>query len=195
VLHNGIDLSKFRFRARSKSTSLAFLGFVNYRKNPAFLLQILARLVKLDPAYTLYVGGTFQDLRFKIYFDHMVRSLGLTDNIVFDGWIDDVEAWLEDKDYILSTSIFESFGMSIAQGMSKGLKPIVHNWPGASGIYPSEMLFDTLDEAIEMIVTDDIQSASYREFIVRNYSLDKQLMKMDGLLRGLLADRLVADAA
>ncbi len=195
MVHNGIDLSRLTFTERSKSKNIAFLGHVNLNKNPSLLVQILARLVSIDPEYVLHIGGTFQELRTRIYFDHLVRSAGLSENVVLHGWVDDIDRWLDDKGYIISTSVFESFGITICQGMAKGLKPIVHNWPGARGLYPHEMLFNTIEEAVSMIVDGEVQSAVYRGFVEQNYSLHSQLLAIDSLMTTLLAGNEMAEAA
>ena len=194
VIHIGIDTDKLTYRERRRSKQLAYLGYINHKKNLPLILQILSRLVSIDPEYTLHVGGTFQELRCRLYFDHMVRSLGLERNVVLSGWVEHVDHWLDDKDYILSTSVFESFGMSIAEGMAKGLKPVVHNWPGAKGLYPEEILFSSVDEAVEMITDERFHSAAYREFVEDHYSLQSKLQEFERLF-SRLAERKQSMAA
>lgn len=188
LIHNGVDVSRLKYSDRSPSKDIAFLGFVNHKKNPSLLLQIIAKLVAIDPDFRLHIGGTFQELRYKIYFDHMIRTLGIQDNVVEYGWIEDVDDWLEDKGYIVSCSVFESFGLSIVEGMAKGIKPIVHHWPGAASLYPTEILFGTVDEAVEMIVSDEYRSSAYRSFVEDHYGLTGQLAKVSILLEGLLVE-------
>jgi hypothetical protein len=187
VIPNGVDLSKYTFRTREPGFDLAYVGYINYKKNLPLLLQIISRLVAIDERYKLHIAGAFQDLRFRIYFDHMVRTLGLKDHVAYAGWTDDVDDWLEDKDYILSTSVFESFGMSIAEGMAKGLKPVVHNWPGAIGLYPEEMLFGTVEEAVQMVVAAKFESRSYRAFITEHYELRAQVGRVRQMMEQLVS--------
>jgi glycosyltransferase involved in cell wall biosynthesis len=59
--------------------------------------------------------------------------------------------WLEDKNYVLSTSIHESFGYGIAEAMARGIKPIIHDFPYAYEIWGEELLFRTVDEAVGLI--------------------------------------------
>ena len=42
----------------------------------------------------------------KMYFKQMIQKLGLVNNIVYDGWQNDLNAWVEDKNYILCNSSF-----------------------------------------------------------------------------------------
>lgn len=185
VVSNGVDLERYAFRERARSFDVAYVGYINYKKNPEMLLQVLAALVRRDPRYRLHVAGRFQDLRYALYFEKMVRELSLQDNFVFCGWVEDVERWLEDKTYLLSTSVLESFGMSIAEGMARGLKPVVHNWVGAEEIYPRSVLFNTIDEAVEMIVDGDVASHGYRRYIEQHYSADRQFDAVERLLETL----------
>ena len=187
TIANGVQLDRLAYTDRSSGFDLAYVGFLGSSKNPAMLLQIIAKLVAIDERYRLHIAGAFQDIGSRIYFDHMVRTLGLTNNVIYTGWADDVNEWLEDKSYILSTSIFESFGMSIAEGMAKGIKPIVHNWPGATGIYPDAMLFGTIDEAVAMITDATYRSSDYRAFIEDHYDIRKQIVAIEGTIQGVLA--------
>lgn len=195
VVHNGIDMSKWTYSEHRPSTDIACLGFLNHKKNPAMILQILAKLVAKNPGYKLHVGGKIQELRYKIYFDHLAREMGIAKNIVHCGWIENVDEWLESKDYMLSTSVFESFGMSIMEAMAKGIKPVIHNWPGALGLYPEEIIFNSVDEAVEMITSSKMQSQVYRGFVQEHYTLDKQLDRIESLLTALAVDGPVARAA
>jgi len=70
------------------------------------------------------------DVRTMLYMEHMIAEMGLQDNFQFEPWQDDVNAWLEDKDYYISPSILETYGMSIVEAMAKGIKPVIHNFYG-----------------------------------------------------------------
>jgi glycosyltransferase involved in cell wall biosynthesis len=60
----------------------------------------------------------------------MIKQLSLQENVIYEGIISDVNSWLDEKHYLLSTSIIESQGMGIIEGMAKGLKPVIHNFFG-----------------------------------------------------------------
>ncbi len=182
VVQNGVNLRNFPFQVRTPGHHIAFIGYIHLRKNPMMLLQILARLVARDPRYRLFLAGRFQDDLSRLYWEYMVAEMGLEAHVQFDGWQQDIAAWLEDKNYLLSTSIHESFGYAIAEGMARGIKPVVHNFPFAHEIWAEEMLFNTVDEAVEMITDETYESHTYRAFIARHYSLEKQV---DGVRRVL----------
>lgn len=183
IIPNGVDVAKLKFKDRSKSHNIAYVGYLNYKKNPEMLLQCMSELVRRNPRYRLHIAGKFQDLRYALYFEKMIPTLGLTDNVLYDGWVDDIDAWLEDKSYLVSTSVLESFGMGIAEAMAKGLKPLIHNWVGAEDIYPKEYLFNTVRDFADRVQEREYNSKEYRQFIEQNYALDDQTDKLDVLLR------------
>ena len=182
VVPNGIDLKRFAPIDRKPGKNLAFLGYINYKKGPMLLLHAFAELHRQDPSYRLFLGGTFQDDRYKLYFQQMVREMDLGDRVVFDGWIDDVPAWLADKHYIVSTSVLEAHPVGIMEAMACGVKPIVHNFVGAQNIFDSSHLWNSIGEFVAMVRSRDYDSRAYRAFIETNYSLERQLSSLDQIM-------------
>jgi hypothetical protein len=68
-------------------------------------------------------------------------------NVTIHGNVDPA-TWLDEIDasYILSTSIWETLGYSIAEGMAMGLKPLVHTAPGTSVTWPAWAQWQSLDQ-------------------------------------------------
>jgi glycosyltransferase involved in cell wall biosynthesis len=142
----------------------------------------MQKLHYIDPEYRLFFGGIFQNRTLEQYLKYMVDALELSDVVFFDGWQEDVLSWLKDKHYIVSTSIIESQGMGILEAMACGLKPVIHNFPGANQIFPSEYLFNISEEFCNQILSDNYQPQKYREFVEENYSLKNQLTKINNIL-------------
>lgn len=182
---NGVNLNKYKMVERRAGFNIAYVGWIHSRKNPVLLLQIMNELVKKDKRYKLYIAGEFQDSLIKLYWYDQVNKLGIEKNIIFEGWQEEVSTWLEDKNYILSTSIHESFGYGIAEAMCKGLKPIIHNFLFAEEIWDEKFMFNSIGEAVKMICDKNYNSSEYRLFIENKYSLDKQLGKIKDLLINL----------
>jgi glycosyltransferase involved in cell wall biosynthesis len=182
---NGVNLEKFAFVNHPRGKNMAFLANLRMVKNPAFVLQCMQKLHYIDREYRLYFGGIFQDSALEQYLRHMVNALDLRDVVFFDGWQADVNSWLEDKHYIVSTSIIESQGMGLLEGMASGLKPVIHNFPGASEIFPPEFLFNIAEEFCEQILSDKYEPEVYRRFVEENYPLKNQLNKINDILVAL----------
>ncbi|RKY23565.1 MAG: hypothetical protein DRP62_05645 [Planctomycetota bacterium] len=182
---NGINLDRFEFVDRRRGKNIAFLANLRMVKNPALVLQCMQKLHYIDPEYRLFFGGAFQDEVVEQYLKYMVEALGLGDVVFFDGWQEDVNSWLADKHYIVSTSMIEGQGMAILEGMALGLKPVVHNFPGAALIYPPEFLFNISEQFCEQILSDTYQPWRYRKFIEEKYSLQEQLSRINDIFTRL----------
>lgn len=182
VIPNGVNMDKFKYSERRPGYNIAYIGYINYKKGPMLLLQTIKSIVNRDNRYKLYLAGEFQDLRYIQYFRQMIDEMKLKDNVFFQGWQSDLNNWLEDKQYILCTSVLESQGMGIMQAMCKGIKPVIHNFVGAKDIYGKKYIWNTIDEAVEMILSNDYNSFEYRKFIEDNYDYRDKIYKIKDLI-------------
>ena len=171
VIPNGIDLTRFvpgepdRFR-------VGWVGHIEPKKNPMLLLQVAHRLRRADERYTVHVAGAFTDLRTARYMRQMVPALGLAGAIHFDGVVHDMPRWYAEIGVLLSTSMYESFGMAIGEAMAVGAFPVIHDFPGAASLWPQECLFASEDAAVALIRS--AQPGLYRDWIGERYSLERQ---------------------
>ncbi|MEK8131743.1 FkbM family methyltransferase [Paenibacillus filicis] len=181
IIPNGINLDKFVFRERTHGHKIAYVGYINYKKGPMLLLQTFKQISDLNHEMELHIAGEFQDKRDYLYFQQMLTELGLKEKVFFHGWQDDVDQWLDDKDYIVSTSLLESQHLAIMEGMAKGIKPLVHNFVGAKKIYTDRYVWSTIGEAVASI-NSTYSSSEYRKFIEQYYSVEKQINEIKTLL-------------
>lgn len=179
----GVNLQHYTFCEHKKGYDIGYIGYINVKKGPMLLLHCLQHLVKLDSRYRLHIAGSHQDLRFKLYFDKMITLMGLEKNLIMYGWVDDINAWLKDKNYCINTSPLESGPMCIREAMSCGVKPLIHNFVGAGQMYPSKYLFTTIVDLECMVESDEYDSVEYRRFIERYYALPVQLKKTSDLIK------------
>ena len=188
TIRNGVNLEKFSLTDRQPGRNIAFLSNLRAVKNPAFVLQCMQKLHYIDPEYRLFFGGLIQDESLEQYMKHMVDALDLRDVVFFDGWQEDVCSWLEDKHYIVSASIIESQGVGLLEAMACGLKPVIHNFPGASQAFPSEFLFNISEEFCEHIRSASYEPKRYRRFVEENYPLKNQLTRINDIFTQLEAE-------
>jgi len=113
----------------------------------------------------------------------MLPALGLGGVVTFDGAVADMPAWYADKGVLLSTSMYESFGMNIGEAMAVGAFPVVHAFPGADRIWPEECLFASIEDAVALIRSG--RPALYRGWVADRYGLDRQATAILGVLDGL----------
>ncbi|MBP2662134.1 MAG: glycosyl transferase group 1 [Firmicutes bacterium] len=182
TIENGVHLDKYQLIERNPGFNIAYIGYIHSRKNPVLLLQIIYELIKLDKRYKLYLAGQFQEPLVELYWNYQVQQMGLQDHVIFQGWQSNISEWLKDKNYLLSTSIHESFGYGIAEAMAQGIKPIIHNFICADEVWDKKYLFNTISEAVNSIISDNYNSQEYRRYIEDNYSLSKQIVSIKNLL-------------
>jgi len=119
VIPNGIDLDRFA-PGRCDRHRVAWVGHLEPKKNPMLLLQIAHVLHRADPTYMVHVAGEFTDLRTARYVKRLMGSLDLEGVVTFHGTVADMPAWYADKGVLLSTSMYESFGLNIGEAMAVG---------------------------------------------------------------------------
>lgn len=179
---NGVDLDTFSFQERDHGHNLAFVCYLRQIKNPSLLLQGVYGLVQTDERYVLHWAGRYGDLESKTYFDDMVQKLGLQGHVVVHGWVDDMSAWLADKQYLISTSMIEGCPYNVIEAAARGLKPVVHNFFGAERLFPREWLFSSMDEFVHRIRHDGYDSSAYRDYVREHYSFTRQMNEIEALL-------------
>ena len=181
IIPNGIDMDLFASGAGDRHR-VAWVGHLEPKKNPMLLLQIAHALHRADPSYSVHVAGGFTDLRTARYVKRLMGTLRLGGVVRFDGTVADMPCWYADKGVLLSTSMYESFGLNIGEAMATGAFPVVHDFPGADTLWPEECLFAAIDAAVALIRS--ARTGLYREWVGERYGLNRQ---RDAVLR-LLAD-------
>jgi glycosyltransferase involved in cell wall biosynthesis len=165
VIPNSVDLSKWTFRERGPGNKIAMVGFVNQKKNLPLAFQIMAALPR---DYELHVIGEVQDGATVDYLMNLGNSLGI--KATFYNPTDNIDGFLEDKNYLLNTAISEGCPNNVIEAMAKGIRVIVHNWPGSVELLGNGLVFGTVQEAIGMI-TDSFRydSKVYRDMAEKNF--------------------------
>ncbi len=189
VIHNGLDLQKYTIpEGKPLSKKIASVGYINYKKNPALLLYCFKKIHQHDPEFSLHVAGTHQNPRIQVYFEHFLKENPLP--VYFDDWVKDMPSWYADKGWVISTSFFESFHYSIAEGMASGLVPLIHNWYGAENLYPKKFMFNDPDDCQELVAslkTEEIGQLreNNRQFIAERYDAREKMAEISALMARL----------
>ncbi|CAE6770806.1 Alpha-D-kanosaminyltransferase [Paraburkholderia domus] len=115
-------------RAESLQVVITFLGKLSESKGLLTLLQALAALPQSDMRYTLCVGGAGDVSAF----DDWVKVHGLTDRVVFKGWVaGDVKArLLADTQIFVLPSHSEGFPVAVVEAMAFGTAIVSTQIPG-----------------------------------------------------------------
>jgi len=171
---NATDVSKFKINHhKKKGNNILFLADVNHKKG----IMLLAQIARALPTYNFYVAGNIQEIRFFEYLKHSGPS-----NIYYKGYVKDVNELFGEMHYILCTSPAEGHPNNIIEGMCAGLKPVIHRYLGYKGQFPNEYFYTTVEEARDMIVSNEWEPEKYRQAIVDNYDYTKVYQKLEELL-------------
>lgn len=187
VIPNCVDLTRFYFKDKPFGKRIAFVGALRPAKNIPLLLECFREIHAVDPEYSLHVAGELfgapvHQGELFYYIKHTLKELGIKDSTFFEGRVADISSWLDDKDFILSTSIREGHPVNVVEGMAKGLKPIIHNFPGAKSLYPSAWIFNTAQECRDIVLGANRNRGDYRAYVQKRWSREVVLPQIDALL-------------
>lgn len=173
VIPNGVDCGAFAPIEREPGHNVAFLGTVDFKKDPMVLMHAFQSLHRRDARCHLHIGGASGHLRYRVSMPHFVRNNGLEGAVTFHGRVLDVPAWLRPMHFIICTSLMEGHPVGLLEAMATGCRPLIYNWPGAEAFYPREYLWNNHDE-LRQRMTDGPDPAGVRAFVQSNYSVSRQ---------------------
>ena len=180
----GVNVDKYPLNIKNKGYNLGYLGYINYKKNIPLTLDIFKKLYDMDKRYKLFLAGQFQDSRTLSYINYFAQEHKLQNNMFFDGWKKEDEKieWFKKIDYMIISSIDEGLCFAAAESMCSGIKPILHNCEGIKDHYDKKYVFNTLDEAVNMITSQEYFSEKYRNFIYEKYNLKNEIEKIKKII-------------
>lgn len=180
----GVDLNRWTFKERQPGFNIAVVAERWVSKGVDYVLQIALKLKEIDPRYKIYWLGQNNDYHWqRDYLVDMIERHNLN-FILEEEYVEDLDAWLEDKNYLLSGSVKEAFGYSIAEGMAKGIRPIIHEFFGFEPLWgDSGYTWASIDQAIEMIMDGSYNSQEYLDYLKhKGYTLEDMMLKIEGVI-------------
>ncbi|MCK9370347.1 glycosyltransferase [Candidatus Dojkabacteria bacterium] len=186
ILKPGIDINKFTLRKPSELTPVRRIAYVvgDGRiwdvKRFDIALQMLYDVKRMKPEYIwqLHIRGTYSGhVQYNAYCEHLIKALDLKDFIFWVPRVDDLNAWLEDKDYFILPSTKEAFSYATAEAMAKGIKPIINNWQSAKETW-GPFVSNSYLEMLEKLLTES-EPEKYRKFVEDNYNQEVFFKKLD----------------
>ena len=180
----GVNLDRYKFAERGHGFDIAVVSEKWSSKGTHEILQVALALQRMNARYKIHWLGQRSDSNWEYaYFDDFVEHHKL--NIEFTNILNDgrtVDDFLEGKNYLLHGSIKEGFSYATAEAMAKGIKPVVHRFFGADAIW-GDMTWDTIDEAVKMIVGGTYDSQSYRQYLIdHRLTLPQMMESIDSIL-------------
>lgn len=170
----GVNLDRWTFSEHHKGFNIGIVSELWESKGVDLVLQIALKLKQIDSRYNIEWRGAQQMYHWgKAYFDDFITRDDLP--ITYSNeHVDDLNAWWEDKDYILHCSAKETYSYAVAEAMAKGIKPVFHRYYGADATWPG-LTWTSIDEAVDLITEDKYDSKSYRQYLI-DHKLDLESM-------------------
>lgn len=130
VINNAIDYDKFKFDDKTRNRIrmnlkikddeilIGHVGRFTNQKNHAFLIDVFNELYKKNNKYKLIMIGTGpleDDIKNK------VKKLDLNDNVIFAGFKNNVNEYMQAMDLFAFPSLFEGLGLVLVEAQASGL--------------------------------------------------------------------------
>jgi len=131
LVENGVDVEKWRDScARSPERALISIGRWASNKRIERLFPLLAALRRLNPNWRLCIAGAPFDTSLA-QLRQSASASGVESHVTFVEAPSDttIRGLISDCRFIISASAYEGFGLSLIEGLSAGLCPIVSDIP------------------------------------------------------------------
>ena len=211
VIHNGIDMNRFTCYPNQGLNKRAELGFepdtpmltivgrLTAQKGHRYLMDALPVIRDRFPDLRLLIVGddSPHDVSTKEMIFQQVQALGLTDNVIFLGQRRDVPDILCATDLFVLPSLWEGFGLAVAEAMAAG-KPVVASRvdgipevveDGVTGILVPPQDPGALARAILFLLGNkqraEAMGQAGRERIERCFTLNRMVSQWDELYQHL----------
>ncbi len=158
VIPSGVDLDNIVFRKRHTGPVVALvaraiadkgyqLAFEWARQRPDIQLHVALALAEANPRLTIYLQHTKPK------------------NVTIHATVDTVK-WLDELDanFLLSASNWETLGYTIVEAMALGIKPLIHDTPGAERNWTKFPLWRDFQQLNNLMVTN-YASQAYRDYV------------------------------
>lgn len=147
-----------QFGISNQAKILVTVGVLTPRKNFEILLRCFPK-IKLEDLFLLIVGdsSTSADFQYKKYLKELSAALGLSQRVIFAGWLEkkELREIYRASDLFVLPSLNEGMPNAMLEALGSGLPCIASNIPGNRDILQyEELMFDPLDEKA---ITEKIQ--------------------------------------
>lgn len=179
--------AEFRARHDLPERYLLFLGTLEPRKNLETLVEAYARLRALDESVPPLVLAGAKGWYYQSLFER-VQALGLERHITFAGYVsrDEQPLWYAGADLFIYPSVYEGFGLPIAEALACGTPTITSNvssMPEAGG--PVAIQVDPNDR--------EGLAHAMRRVLADPMARERALIEGPRWTRRFTAERMVAD--
>lgn len=172
VLNNSVDLEKFSYDEATRNKIREMLGieenFVighaglfNQQKNHTFLIDILYKVVNKIPNSKLLLLG---DGPLKEEVLLKTKKLGLEQNVIFAGRVENVNEYLQAMDVFALPSLYEGFCVALLEAMVTGVPCVVSDVIEQASCFPDKLDSLPLDDVTAWVDVLIKQAGSNNRF-------------------------------
>lgn len=178
-----VKLDEWTYRDRPCGTgrNIAWINENWSAKQLGLAYIALAKLIEKsgDRTWRLHVvsnGHSNEHWLFR-YQEHLMKTLGIEDNVVKYDSVPSIDSFLEDKDFLWQTSAKEGFSLIMGEAMAKGLHVYSLNWESSTAIWGFTPICDTPEQLASKTMLDTYDSAFFRG-LAETHSHDKEIARL-----------------
>ena len=202
VLHNGIDLTRFQPISKTEARSclsydsdaqiFGVFGRLSPEKGQKFAIEAMSIVIKDYPNARLILAGDGKD---RADLESFAQTLGIAENVHFEGFIADPSRMMSACDAVIVPSIKEGFGLAAVEAMALG-RPVVATDAGGlpeiivngetGFIVPTrdpQAIADLIKHLLEDKALAESMGKRGRERAEDCFDLDKQMKLLLSILR------------
>ncbi|MGJ3510055.1 glycosyltransferase [Enemella sp. A6] len=167
VIGNMVNFDRFdRPVTDDAHRRLGMVGWGQRVKDPLWAVEVLAHLVKHDPAWSLrLIGSDFPvdtirttENEYATRFRERILEPDVSGHIEFIGYTKDLPTHLAGVGFAVSSSLRESFHVGAVEMVASTAVPVIRDWPvyarlgGAADVFGEHWVVQTPQEAAERIL-------------------------------------------
>lgn len=134
LIHNGVDLSVYRYSANARNKVrrefniaenrlvVGHIGRFTYQKNHIFLIKIFAELLKKEPEAVLMLVGKGEK---RTEIEKQITDLGIEQSVIFTGIRSDIPDLLSAMDVFVFPSFYEGMPNTVIEAQATGLPCLI----------------------------------------------------------------------
>ena len=156
VVNCGTSIYELKSLRHRNGNNIGMLCSLIPLKRVYEVILALYELRKKGYVFRLHIGGEVckgaDNERYNASMLNAIEKLGLQDQVVFYGRVNDVVSWWGKIDMFISNSYWEGQQNALLEAMAGGCYCLSHFWDGADEVLPQEYLFVGNEELQEKII-------------------------------------------
>ena len=193
IVYNGIDLSNISIRKKEhENINIACVARLIAKTKGQDILIKSIRIVRNNyPNIKCYLVGDANNIKDREELKKLVDDIGLDNEIVFTGNLDNVPKFLESIDIFVLPSRYEGFGLALIEAMAAKIPVIASNIDGPKEIikdnkygtlFESESVEDLAKKIIKVIESnDEIKIEKAYKYVNNNYSIKEMVNNLSNI--------------